>query len=152
MRLTARHVFALRRIQRVLVPTIALTATVGFGSGCVDTSVPEPISAVAYCEGLAAIDCKVFWVCTEAAAREAQRPTLLASGIDIGTSEATCTANLKAGCAQKPFACGTNETFQESKASSCLDGLQRLACIDLRSSETQPLNCAKVCTSTLTSR
>lgn len=137
------------RFIRMCLPAV-MSLGGALSAGCVDTSVPEPVSAVAFCEELAALSCKVYWTCTDPTTREAQRPTLLANGIDIATDQPTCTTRLQAGCLQRPYTCGPDETYQEIKASLCVDSLRRLSCEAWLADDGQPLNCEKVCTSNST--
>lgn len=118
-------------------------------TGCVDTSIPRALSKQQFCEERTALDCKVYWSCMTMDQREAKRPKLAAMGKDIGVDQAACTKNLQALCLSKPFTCGQGLTFQEMKATLCINSLTALSCERWLREDTDVLGCDQVCSPTV---
>lgn len=145
----------LRFISRV-VPTlicntqIVVVVFIILGlAACVDTSIPGTLTAKGFCEEQASIQCQKYYTCLSDTERQTKRPTLLAAGQDIGTTQSACSLNLKSLCVTKPFTCETGTTFQEMKAAVCADSLERLSCVEWADGKKDLVGCDKVCAPTV---
>ena len=128
------------------VPVALLVASLGFLSGCIDTSTPRSSTAAEYCEDKAATDCRKYWQCYGLLQRNEVAARLAAMGLSLGNSEQECTTNLRAPCKVTP-PCAPGLVFQEMNAASCVDALASLTCDQLqRTQSASAPQCDRVCT------
>jgi hypothetical protein len=153
LNLSRMYIRIVRRLSNLLVCGSSYLATTALVTlclaGCIDTSTPSTLNAAQFCEEDAEITCQKTYSCFSAEEREPLRRFLLGEGKDIGSTEASCTANMKGLCVTKPFRCEPGNTFQEMKARLCADSLDRLTCDEWIKGGTPLVGCDKVCSLTV---